>query len=246
MLSVLFAAYKKRRSLEEKVLKIQQGDNHLRNELIQSFQPFVAKTVSSVCKRYINDSDDEFSIGLIAFNEAINKYCPTKGSSLLAFAEVLVKRRVIDYIRTQSKGPDVFLEAATSEEESGTLEFGDKKSIEEYEQHIEIEKRREEIKAYTHRLNEFGITFSDLAKNSPKHTDARKSAMQIAKLLVQNEELNNMLLTKKRLPVKQLEELVTVSRKTIERNRKYIIAIAIILNGDYLFLNDYVKEGMAE
>lgn len=246
MLSVLFAAYKKRRSLEEKVLKIQKGDNVLRNELIQSFQPFVAKTVSSVCKRYINDSDDEFSIGLIAFNEAINKYCSKKGSSLLAFAEVMIKRRVIDYIRTQSKGPDVFLEGAASEEERGTPEFGDEKSIEEYEQQLESEKRREEIKAYTYHLEEFGISFSDLAIASPKHTDARKTAIHIAKLLVQNENLNNLLLTKKRLPVKQLEEMVTVSRKTIERNRKYIIAVAIILNGEYLFLNDYIKEGMAE
>ena len=246
MLSVLFAAYKKRRSLEEKVLKIQKGDITLRNELIQSFQPFVAKTVSSVCKRYINDSDDEFSIGLIAFNEAINKYCPKKGSSLLALAEVMIKRRVIDYIRTQSKGPDVFLEGTAIEEERGTPEFGDEKSIEEYEQQLETEKRRDEIKAYTCHLKEFGITFSDLAKTSPKHTDARKTAIHIAKLLVQHEQLNNLLLTKKRLPVKQLEELVTVSRKTIERNRKYIIAVAIILNGEYLFLQDYIKEGMAE
>ena len=50
------------------------------NELIDSYKPFIAKTVSSVCKRYIHESDDEFSIGLIAFNEAIQKYIPKKGT----------------------------------------------------------------------------------------------------------------------------------------------------------------------
>jgi RNA polymerase sigma factor len=35
--------------------------------------------------------------------------------------------------------------------------------------------------------------------------------------------------------------MVKVSRKTIERNRKYIIAIALILIGDYVYLKDYIK-----
>ena len=71
MLCLLFMAKKQKSSLESKVLLIQQGDTTLQNELIHSYKPFVAKTVSSVCKRYIHESDDEFSIGLIAFNEAI-------------------------------------------------------------------------------------------------------------------------------------------------------------------------------
>ncbi len=35
--------------------------------------------------------------------------------------------------------------------------------------------------------------------------------------------------------------MVSVSRKTIERNRKYIIAIALILSGDYVYMKDYLK-----
>ena len=102
MLCLLFMAKKQKCSLESKVLLIQQGDTTLQNELIHSYKPFIAKTVSSVCKRYIHESDDEFSIGLIAFNEAIQKYTPEKGNSLISFSEVLIKRRVIDYIRLQS------------------------------------------------------------------------------------------------------------------------------------------------
>ena len=46
-------AKKQKMSLEEKVQLIQQGDLTLHNELIDSYKPFIAKTVSSVCKRYI-------------------------------------------------------------------------------------------------------------------------------------------------------------------------------------------------
>lgn len=244
LLSGFFSASKKKQSLEETVLKIQNGDLFLRNELIDSFKPFIAKTVSSVCRRYINESDDEFSIGLIAFNEAIDKYLPAKGNSLLAFAETLVKRRVIDYIRNQARRrQDIILDLSfENNEDDQTQTFLEaEKSMQEYEKLKEVETRREEIRLYQKRLSEFEVSFSDLVESSPKHSDARKGAIAIAKILVSDPVLNEFLLTKKRLPIKQLEDKVSVSRKTIERNRKYIIAVALILNGDFLYLYDYLK-----
>ncbi|PLT34414.1 RNA polymerase sigma factor SigI [Bacillus sp. V5-8f] len=242
MLNLIFTPFKKKGSLEETVMKIQNGDGPLRNELISSFKPFIAKTVSSVCRRFINESDDEFSIGLIAFNEAIDKYCPTKGSSLLAFAETLVKRRVIDYLRSQSRKQDLIVDLGLDNEESSAQDYLEaEKSMQEYVKLKEAEKRREEILRYQKRLSEFDVTFADLAQNSPKHADARESAISIAKLLVNDPELQEKLLAKKRLPIKQLEAKVKVSRKTIERNRKYIIAVALILNGDFFYLHEYIK-----
>lgn len=243
MLSLLFMAKKKKRSLEESVLKIQQGDQILLNEIIHSYKPFIAKTVSSVCKRYIRESDDEFSIGLIAFNEAIEKYAPERGSSLLSFAEVLIKRRVIDYIRKQTKSQHLSLDLQTVSQEDdspGTLIINEL-SLDSYQKKTEEEFRKEEIIRFQQQLKNYELSFSDLLENSPKHTDARKSAIQVAKILVENEELLKLLLEKKRLPIKQLEQIVEVSRKTIERNRKYIIAIALILTSDYIYMKDYLK-----
>lgn len=242
MLGLLFTAFKKKRSLESTVMKIQQGDRSLRNDTIESFKPFIAKTVSSVCRRYIYESDDEFSIGLIAFNEAIDKYSPEKGSSLLAFAETIVKRRVIDYLRSQSRRKEVAVDIALDDKVHQNQDYFDNiNSIQEYEKQLESEKRNEEIQLYISHLQDFGLSFEDLVNTSPKHADARKGAVMMAKMLMEDDELKEILFTKKRLPVKQLEGRVDVSRKTIERNRKYIIAVAIILNGDFLYLKEYIK-----
>ncbi|AIE59427.1 RNA polymerase sigma factor SigI [Bacillus methanolicus] len=243
MLSLLFMAKKRKRTLEETVALIQQGNTNLQNELINSYKPFIAKTVSAVCKRYIHESDDEFSIGLIAFNEAIQKYSPEKGNSLLSFAEVLVKRRVIDYIRKQTKNQNLSLYIGSDSEEEDTprTSIEDDLSIEDFKKKNEEELRKEEIFQFQQVLKDFGLTFQDLVEHSPKHADARKNAMFIAKTLVEDEELKELLLEKKRLPIKNLEKKVQVSRKTIERNRKYIIAISIILLGDYIYLKDYIK-----
>lgn len=234
---------KKKKTLEEKVLLIQEGDLSLLNETIDSYKPFIAKTVSGVCKRYIHESDDEFSIGLIAFHEAVEKYSPERGSSLLSFSEVLIKRRVIDYIRKNSKNQFVSLDYQndmTDEESSGSM-LENNLSIEEYTKKQDETKRREEIINFQQLLKDFDLSFSDIVEQSPKHVDARKNAIMIAKILVEDSELKDLLFEKKRLPIKQLQQLVDVSRKTIERNRKYIIAIALVMSGDYVYMNDYIK-----
>ncbi|WP_077211296.1 RNA polymerase sigma factor SigI [Bacillus dakarensis] len=242
LLGLLFLAKKKKRTLEETVHRIQQGDTTLQNELISSYKPFIAKSVSSVCKRYISETDDEFSIGLIAFNEAIQKYDSDKGSSLLSFADVLIKRRVIDFIRRQPKNQGLSLDSRDElEEDSPQSSIEAELSLDEFQKIKEAEQRREEIIQFSGILKDFGLSFNELIEQSPKHADARKNAMIVAKTLVSDPELQKLLLEKKRLPIKQLEDKVEVSRKTIERNRKYIIAISLIFIGDYIFLKDYIK-----
>ncbi len=243
MLSLLFMARRQKRELEEKVRLIQQGDLTLHNELIDSYKPFIAKTVSSVCKRYVYESDDEFSIGLIAFNEAIQKYNSEKGASLISFSELLIKRRVIDYIRSQTKYETLSLDHSytTYEDENEGTSIEAELSFENFKRKTEEGLRKEEILQFTEVLKQFGLSFQDLLENSPKHEDARTNAILTAKILTENEELKTYLLEKKRLPIKQLESFVSVSRKTIERNRKYIMAISLILIGDYVYLKDYLK-----
>lgn len=217
---------------------IQQGDIRLQNELIQSYQPFIARTVSSVCKRYITESDDEFSIGLIAFNEAIENYCHEKGQSLLRFAEVIIRRRVIDYIRNNSINTHLSLE---NDDSSAHKCIDYQRAIENFRHKSEEASRKEEIIQLQQLLAPFQVRFEDLVNQSPKHADARKNAILVAKTLVEQRELFQLLEETKRLPIKQLKESVKVSRKTIERNRKYIIAVALILNGELIFLKDYIK-----
>ncbi|QFT88495.1 RNA polymerase sigma factor SigI [Bacillus sp. THAF10] len=243
MLSLLFKFGKQRtKTLEDEVLEIQAGNINLQNKLIDKYKPFIAKSVSTVCKRYISEADDEFSIGLIAFNEAIEKYSKDKGSSLISFADLIIKRRVIDYIRKESKNATITMsEQDVEQDDYASNRIEATLSVEEFNKQIEQEQRREEIRYYQTVLKDFGLSFADLIECSPKHADARQNAIEVANTLIQETELKNHLFEKKMIPMKQLEGMVDVSRKTIERNRKYIIAVSIILSGDYIYLKDYLK-----
>lgn len=220
----------------------QQGDEEAEEQLISSHIPFVKKTAAQVCKRFIDDNQDEFSIALLAFHEAMRQYRPGHEASFLTFAHMVIRRRVIDHIRKESKRLEFSHDFTASPNEDHHNHIGDRASSALYSEQEQIAKRREEIVQFEEMLSEFGLSFQMIAKVSPAHEDARRNAIQIAQLVAETDEYKHFLLDKKKLPVKHIEELVQVSRKTIERNRKYIIAMSLLIMSELHYLKEYLKE----
>lgn len=230
--------------LGELLAKAKAGDAGVRDQILRQYLPFVAKSASKASSRYISrEEDDEFSIALAAFNEAIDRYDGSRGSSFLGFADTVIRRRLIDYFRSKElRIRDIpMAEFELEDEEEHPYNWIEvRKSLEAYEaQQIEAA-RREEIERFSAWLAEFGITLEELVDLSPKHADARWNAIQVAKVIASKPEFSDYLIQKKALPLKDLVEEVGVSRKTLERQRKYIIAIALILIGDFELLRDYI------
>jgi RNA polymerase sigma factor len=148
---------------------------------------------------------------------------------------------VIDFIRKESRQQTVKLDKNSEDEDTIQSKYEVDVSIDDYQKKLEQEHRRDEITHYQSVLRQFDLSFQDLVDNSPKHADARENAMKVASTVIQNNEFKRTLFYKKRLPIKDLEKHVQVSRKTIERNRKYIIAVCIIMASDYVYLKEYVK-----
>lgn len=230
---------------EELVLRIQKGDLRMRNQFITDYQPYVAKVTSRFCKRYIDPArDDEFSIALAAFNEAINQFAHGQGRSFLSFAETVIRRRLIDYVRKEqrfSKQIPYSSFDVEDDEENVMNPVEIHRAIEQYEHQRGVEERRSEIVELNRVLAEFDIRFSDLAKASPKHADSRNALLEIGRMLAEDHHMMRILLGKRTLPIKELLSCVQVSRKTLERNRKYIIAVALIHNGPFPYLRDYLQ-----
>lgn len=219
-------------------------DPTFRNDFIQKYQPFIAKVASKVCKQYIDQSRDEYSVAIEAFNEAIDHFQAKQGSTFLSFSEMVIRRRVIDYIRKESRQTrDIFLEHEIKDEENQQSESLAQinASIAKYQLQQESERRRLDIIEYQQQLEKFDITFSELITLCPKHVDARENAKQIAKFLAERPDFIEHLLEKKQLPMKELLKFVNCSRKTVERNRKYIIAMALIYIGDFQSLRSYIE-----
>ena len=75
--------------------------------LITDYLPFIKAQVSKLVKssKDINQ-EDELSIGMIAFHEAINGYSKTRGN-FLSYASLLIRNRIIDYWRKNKRHGEV-------------------------------------------------------------------------------------------------------------------------------------------
>jgi len=63
---------------------------------------------------------------------------------------------------------------------------------------------------------------------------------------VRDAELLERIRAKKALPVKELTEKLGINRKMLERWRKYIIALVVILAGDYPYIKSYLNIKVGE
>ena len=62
------------------------------NELIKDYMAFIVKTISSITGRYVSiENDDELSIALIAFKEAVDKYEESR-RSFSCFAKLVITK----------------------------------------------------------------------------------------------------------------------------------------------------------
>lgn len=230
------------------VEQAQNGNKDIREQLIADYRPFYLRVASGVSRKYlVLGRDDEASIAMSAFDEAITAYNPNAGASFLSFAEIVIKRRLVDLFRRkarrQNEIPLSSLE--TDENEEGVMrKIESREALGIMQVQRESEERREEIFRLNQLLSDYGVLFSDLVKISPKHRDARERALEVANILASNPKLLQYLTQRKALPLKELEKLVDVSRKTLERQRKYIITLTLILVGEFHYLKEYLKRSV--
>lgn len=212
------------RELDNQIIDIRKDKKAL-EEFIISQEGFIIKNASKTTKRFVTKSDDEWSIALYAYTEAIEKYDIEKGN-FVAFAEMLIRSRLIDWFRANGKfSPEVHVEDI---EEKGTNTHDE-------------DNLRLEIEAVGDTLKNYGFSFMDIEKQSPKADKTKMSCKIIINYIIDNPILITELQSSFLLPIKIIEKNSGVPRKIIERHRKYIIAAVEILVGDYPYLSEYLR-----
>lgn len=222
-------------------IKASQNDEAM-NQLIEQNQHFILKCASKAAHRYIHKSDDEWSLALAAFTEAISAYDLGKGN-FAQFAELVIRRRLIDYYRTQSKyareiaiDPNVFDGNLDEESEDFPLQ----KTVVQHTLNHENSSIKDEILAVNQVFSHYDFSFLDLTSCSPKAAKTKSECARAIAYLLRNPVLLHELRQTKLLPIKIIAEHERVPRKLLERHRKYIIAAAEILSGDYPCLAGYM------
>lgn len=213
------------------------------DRLIGTYLPFIKAETAKFLKRPpIDGHDDELSIAMIAFHEAIGGYSRTRGA-FLKYAAMLIRSRLIDYSRREQRHSRVIsLDAPAGE--TATLGETLANEKEPHEETVTRDATRAEIEELTKQMQKFGVTLSDIADNCPKQQrtlSACRKALQFAR---ENPELLESLLQTKKLPIGQLTTGSGVERKTLERHRKYMVALLLIYTNGYEIIRGHLKQVM--
>lgn len=211
-------------ALEKKVLDAKSDDHEL-NNLLHEYKPFIRKVVYDTCQRYVEwGRDEELSIGLLAFEEAIRRYDPNRGN-FLTLARRIIRSRVIDYLRKENQHHHTDLEDVK----------------EELVADFSTDMLAEEIRELQQFLAKYGISFQDLPEVSPVKKKLRDELKDTAKIMAETPILIKHFLEKEQLPVTALSKKAGISHKKIERNRTYLITLSLIWYLDLPMLQEYVK-----
>lgn len=194
-------------------------------------------------KRYVSESDDAWSIALIAFSEALDQYDPGKGN-FEAYARLVIRRRLVDDLRRQRKFQpeiDVAPEAFTgsADPEDGWMNPVDRivaRNAMQSEPDL-----REEIAEASGLLAAYGFSFWDLTDCSPKAGKTRTACVAAVRHMLLTPGMIQKMQSTRRLPIYALAAGSRVSLKVLARHRRYIIAVVEILTGDYPGLSRYLK-----
>lgn len=234
--------------LEQQALAA-KTDERAFNELVESSKSWILRVASETTKRYVTDSDDEWSIALMAFSEAVQSYETEKGS-FRGLAAMVIRRRIVDYLRTEGRHADELsvspaaFEDGLDEDETGGVELQVQQRMAQEADAAPGEDAaslaRAEIAELQDILRLYGFTFFDLADASPKAEKTKRSCGKAVRTMLAAAFLMAQMRLKRLLPIKELSTASGVVRKILERHRKYIIASSEILDGDFPILAGYL------
>ncbi len=218
-----------------------QTDSLAADALIEQYLPFIRSETAKVLGAFPSQEEDELSIAMFAFYEAILSYRNGRGA-FLKLASTAIRNRIIDYRRKQQRHEGhLSLDMPESDGDARTLghRIPDQKADLQQRQHRED--TRKEIGHFVLALSEFGLTLTDIAENCPKQARTSRACLRVLDYARSHPVLLTQLVQTRKLPVSQLSQGAGVDKKTLERHRKYIIAILLAYTNGFDMIRDHLQ-----
>jgi RNA polymerase sigma factor len=233
--------YNEEISIQERVEQAKNGVDAA-NALISDYLLFIRAEASKATGRIVTEQDDEFSIAMIGFHEAIKTYEETRGA-FLKYASVIIKNRLIDEHRRQRRH---MMQTSIDEpisSDDGAAFFGEniKDEIDEYGQIDLKEATKQEIEELVSQLKNFGLSLIDIMENCPKQERTLENCHRALNYAITHPELIRTMKKSFKLPLTQIVEGTGIDRKMLERHRRYLIALLLIYSNGYETIRGHLK-----
>ena len=222
-------------SVGNEAIERAKHDAEAMERLKHQYQPLIAARIMLHMGFY---RPEYMEVGRDAVEEAVNSYVSGRGS-FTAHLRGILKHRLID-LRRREKVDRMVPTGSLSEAQQ--LHIVNAASVAAHREEMDIRRRREEIEHFRSDLEELGLSLGEVADSSPKHEATRTICRKVCRHML----ANRTLLERARLgrvPGKELSEALGINLKTLERHRKYLVACAVALAGEYHCIAEYILGG---
>ncbi|MBQ8662267.1 MAG: RNA polymerase subunit sigma [Eubacterium sp.] len=227
----------------QQILEAQQNVD-VADRFIRQYMPYIKSETAKFIKRVpVEGHDEELNIAMFAFYEAMRAYCADKGA-FLPLASMTIKNRLIDHYRKEQRHAGVIYydKNISDEDEETTFLDGLANEVDEYEAMTLREATKDEIAHFTSELADFGLCLSDVADSCPKQERTLQSCMKVLAYAKSHPEIIELMLGSKKLPITALAQGAGVEKKTLERHRKYVLAILLAFTNGFEIIRGHLYQ----
>ena len=215
-------------------------DSHAADELIEAYMPFIKSETAKFLNRPPDKSDDELSIAMFAFYESIRNYSKLRGS-FLKFAALQIKNRLIDNYRKEKRNKGQ-ISLDVSDDDKQDLKDTIRDEHDKYQENELREATQQEIAELSAQMQDFGVSMTDVAENSPRQRRTLEICQKAIQYARNNPEILDDFLRTKRVPLAKLAEGAKVERKSLERHRRYLVAVLLICTNGYEIMRGHIMQ----
>ena len=236
-------------------------DSEAADALIRQYMGFIrSETVKFLHTAPENGHEDELSIAMLALYEAVLAYEKSRGAFLpyaaraiknrlidhyrteLPYAARAIKNRLIDHYRTEKRHGNVISlhTPLGGEEDGGELLDTIPDTVDHAGDYAVRTASRREIQEFSEKLAQFGLTFSDVADNCPRQERTFAACRRVLDFARTQPELLKRVEDTGKLPMGELSAGSGTDRKTMERHRKYLVAILLAFTNGYEIIRGHL------
>lgn len=220
------------------------GSREARERFLAEEQRHILHLTARILKRTVTDSDDEYSIALMAVSEAIDSYQPERGP-FWNYAALVIRSRILDEVRAHADrqaeimvSPDAFGGEREEEEAQANISIREELSA-KTAVYIDNDLKAE-ITALTDELKGYGIDLFELPAAAPHTEKTRAACRELIRAFFLPPPLTEALKRTGNLPMRELLKRTGIKRKLIDRHRKYLLASVLVKTGDYQGIGEYI------
>ena len=154
---------------------------------------------------------------------------------------MLIRSRIIDYQRKEARHQGQVSLYAENNEDDRTILDGMADGRDHFQESANLEATRQEIEELAAVMKQFGVSFSDVADNSPRQERTLAACASAIRFAAGNQQLLDEVLKTGKLPLGKLVQGSGAERKTLERHRKYILAMLLIQTNGYEIIRGHLR-----